>query len=248
MKRIDDVWREEARRARRRFIVRGRMVPLLGLLLGGLLGIVLFDRVLMPRVVRHGSDAEVPGVVGLRGEQVAERLEDAGLQVGRISEVRNGEVAEGSVLSQDPPEGARVRKGRPVNLLVSGGIPETTVPDLTGMTPRHAKLELNRVGLTAGAVLSLPSDLAAEGEVLSTRPGKGERSGGDGTVDLIVSGGAPVAVYVMPDLRGKDRSEAIQTLGSAGIRVAGYSPGGIVNWQQPAPGSPIRAGQTVQLD
>jgi eukaryotic-like serine/threonine-protein kinase len=68
-----------------------------------------------------GDRVEVPGVVGLTGEEAQRRLEEAGLEVGSQDQAPNDEVAEGAVVEQDPRGGTEVSEGTAVNLVLSTG-------------------------------------------------------------------------------------------------------------------------------
>lgn len=220
------------------------------LAIGLIVGLFLFDRVVMPRVVRQGWDAMVPDLHGVPREEGETLLAAARLHAGQVLEVSDSETPAGRIISQDPPAGSRVRKGRLVHLLVSQGSPVREIPDLVGKTVRSARLDLAQEGLEPGAVLMLPSESVPEGEVIGTHPQRGAAPRRDGSVDLLVSGGQQRAIYLMPDYRGLEIVEAARRLRAAGIAVGTYeaSVGRRVVAQEPGPGEPIASGQSAMLD
>jgi serine/threonine-protein kinase len=215
---------------------------------GVLLGAGLFDRVIMPRVVGQGTDSVVPELTGQTVNEGRRRLERTGLVAGRVLEVSHPTVGAGRVVRQDPAPGAHVRRGRAIQLVVSRGTPEREVPDLTGLTVRHAGVELSQRGLQMGELVELPSAERADGEILGTRPAAGEEPSPSGKVDLLVSSGEARVLYQMPDLRGRDFREAEEMLRSVGIAVT-TRPGTITIFRQaPAAGEPIWSGSTAHLE
>lgn len=224
-----------------------RWFILIELLCGLLIGICIFDRVLMPLAVRHGEDAIVPELKNRPKDEGERAIAGSNLRIGQAIEVPDANTPNGAVISQDPAAGARVRKGRHVNLIVSQGAPLRLVPDLAGKTSRGAQIELGQLDLRAGASLTVPSLTVAGGEIIGTRPARGESPGHSGTVDLLISAGPEKALYLMPDLRGLDVDEATARLRAAGINVESGA-GSNVHSQDPKPGEPIWTGDVARID
>jgi serine/threonine protein kinase len=65
----------------------------------------------------------VPKVTGLTTAEAQQKLIDAGLKVGLISQSSSTRIAAGRVITPGYPEGARVDRGTEVNLTVSSGPP-----------------------------------------------------------------------------------------------------------------------------
>jgi eukaryotic-like serine/threonine-protein kinase len=220
------------------------------LAIGLLIGVLLFDRIVMPRVVRQGWDTTVPDLRGATKENGEALLHAAKLRAGQVLEVADPEVAAGKIISQDPPAGSRVRKGRLVLVLLSQGTLVREIPDLAGKTLRSARLDLMQQGLKQGTVLVLPSESVPVGEVIGTHPQRGAMPHRDGSVDLLVSGGQHRTIYLMPDLRGIEMRDAAGRLRAAGIAVDSSSVGSqlYVSAQDPAPGEPVATGQRASLN
>ncbi len=97
----------------------------------------------------------------------------------------------GSVVSQSPIGGSSAARGSTVNLVVSNGPAQVTVPNVVGQQLAQAANTLGTVQLSVGTV-SYQDSLQAQGVVLDTTPGPGSTVAPNSAVDLIVStGNAP---------------------------------------------------------
>ncbi len=97
----------------------------------------------------------------------------------------------GTVVSQSPIGGSSAAKGSTVNLVVSNGPAQVTVPNVVGQQLAQAANTLGTVQLSVGTV-SYQDSLQAQGVVLDTTPGPGSNVAPNSAVDLIVStGNAP---------------------------------------------------------
>jgi beta-lactam-binding protein with PASTA domain len=229
-------------------VVAKRMWLLVRIVLGLVLGAGLFDRVMMPWVVRHQDEAVVPSLLGKTREEAEGMLRDAGLVIGATQDVSHLTLGAGEIAAQEPAAGARVRNGRAIHLLISSGLPARQIPALTGKTLRHARLELSPRGLQPGQVTLLQGSRHPEGQIVATRPCRGSVPARGGRVDLLVGGRRGQEVYVMPDVRGWDRQRAAVFLRKLGLRVMGGDLPGRVGSQDPAAGEPVWSGARVLLD
>jgi membrane peptidoglycan carboxypeptidase len=121
---------------------------------------------------------------------------------------------------------------------------QITVPDLTGQSPDAAKGTLENLGFeyTDGG----PVDSAAPaGTVASTDPAAGSSVGIGAAITVFTSNGSLVAI---PDVTNKKASDAIAALTAAGFSYQ-YTgdPNATVTAQNPAAGTPAKAGTKVAL-
>jgi beta-lactam-binding protein with PASTA domain len=98
---------------------------------------------------------DVPNTVGLE-QRVAElELRRAGLEVGATAKLPFANVAEGTVLAQDPPAHAQDIAQPTVNLLVAAADDEApdgfVMPDLVGLPVVSAQSALAKVGIKSAA-------------------------------------------------------------------------------------------------
>ena len=68
--------------------------------------------------------------------RVVSLLEEAGLQVGEVTERPDPNFAAGIVVEQNPASGVRVGADTPVNLVVSTGPETVLVPEVEGLSER----------------------------------------------------------------------------------------------------------------
>lgn len=97
-------------------------------------------------VVSKGPEPiEIPTVTGDPFEGAKTRLEEAGFTVARGEDRYHDDIAQGSVISQDPRDGTGHR-GDTVTLVVSKGPETIEVPDVGGMTSAQARKVLEDAG------------------------------------------------------------------------------------------------------
>lgn len=225
--------------------VVGVVVVLLGL--AGFVGWLIYTQ-----VGDQGSAARrsvtVPDVVNRPLRDAQEALEALDLKV-KVVRRASADVPVGIVMRQDPAKGTRATTGDTVQLTVSSGPQEVVIPDVAEQSFNDAKATLTAQGLKVVRI-DEPSDQPAE-TVIRTEPPAGSRAEQGDTVRVVVSSGAaPVPV---PDVAGADQVTATQTLADAGLRVTKTTrasdtvPAGSVITTNPAPGTPVRPGDTVQI-
>jgi len=212
------------------------------LLAAVVIGIILFTN--------NGDDepktAAVPTVAG-KEQQVAERLlTDAGFKV-NIQERADADIAKGLALETDPPEGEDAELGSTIQLIISAGPEQVTIPDLRDFSYDSAKERLEGLGLK---VKKEEADGDAEaGRVLNTNPPSGEKIDVGSTVTVIVSRGQAT----VPNVVGQDVAAAKKALEDAGLKVttnddpAAPEPAGQVTAQSVSSGQRVPRGTTVTL-
>jgi eukaryotic-like serine/threonine-protein kinase len=102
-----------------------------------------------------------------------------------------------------------------VTLTVSAGPGEAAVPDVEGLTQKSAEGRLEKAGFKS-RTRQETSDTVENGRVIEASPPQGSLLQRGQTVTLVVSSG-PEEVAV-PDVVGKDRDAATESLTSAGLR------------------------------
>ena len=135
------------------------------------------------------GEIECPDVVGKSETEAINMLSDAGLKYERSYE-NSSTVQSGYVISQSPAEGESVAAGDTITIVISSGIEEVKVPDLTGKSESKAKSLLEDLGLKLGEVNSEYSDTVAEGKVISQTVSSGKYVEPGTSVGITVSLGA----------------------------------------------------------
>lgn len=201
--------------------------------------------------INSGQFTQVPPLLSKTEAQARDRLEDAGLDVGKVERAYSDTVKRGTVISTDPGTGARIRHNDSVKLVISQGPETVKVPDIEGYPLAKARTELKESGLQPGMVKREFNDDVTRGYVLSADPGTGTEVRSGSAIKLIVSKGSPVDV---PDVTGEDPADARAELEEAGLKVKIASArvnsefdAGQVAQQSPAEGKQAAEGDTVTL-
>ena len=213
-------------------------------------GLVLFDNVLMPRLIHGVAEVRVPDLTNLSLEESEKLLSAVGLRLTRAGERLDAAVPRGLILAQDPPADTPVRGHRRVSVVISLGEEFSSVPELFGETMRGARVLLERGGLRASGITRAPSDQVGEGLVVASDPPAETVLRRGAAVGLLVSAGSGPQYYVMPDLLGREITGAMRQLEALGFKIT-VPPGsptlGTVVMQLPSPGSRVTAADAITL-
>ena len=190
----------------------------------------------------------VPLVVGIKEQLAVQKIEDSGLKA-KVEHSASTEVKNGIVMTQNPDGGVRIQKGDQVTIVVSTGVPKTTVPNVVGMDYADAVDQLSQANLAARkreVFSKKPS-----GQVVAQNPKADEIVPEGSTVVLRVSKGQATAT--VPSVIGESESDARANLEAAGFKVQSVqSPcdsqaAGLVCSQSPDAGTNAIKGSTVTI-
>ena len=191
----------------------------------------------------------VPSVAGQSFEQAVTSLNSHDLKWSRLEET-SATVETGHVIRSDPSSGTTLTRGSTVDLYVSTGKRDVSVPDVSNKTITDARNAIRDAGLVPGEVRSQNSATLAQNVVISTSPGAGTAKEGS-TIDFTVSNGKVTLV----DLTGMPIADASAILTDANTQlVPDPTPdptctteaGLPVRQQDQAPGD-VTQGSTVKL-
>ncbi len=212
-------------------------------------------------IVKEESVADeqvtVPSFLGMTLEDAIAQANALGIGVKQVATESSDVYAEGTILYQNIAEGTKVDKQTTIEVTVSGGISQITIPSgLAGMPQADAEKILNDMGLTTVVELQA-SDSVPVGSVVSTNPSEGS----------VVSPGASVTVYVssgsggessgeqvtVPNVSGETQERAISALSALGLNYSISSGSSdLVGANEvisttPEAGSQVPAGSTVTI-
>ena len=168
---------------------------------------------------------EVPNVVGATYEAAQSALNNMGLGIKRAGTEASATVPEGQIISSDPVAGERVERNTTVQVIVSSGAEDVTIPPgLTGVEQDVAEEQLTRLGLVPEAQLEASGSVVV-GRVIRVEPGEGSSVAPGSTVRLYISSGAeatptpePETSVSVPSLRGQSQEDAIAILENRNLR------------------------------
>ncbi|MFI5964625.1 Stk1 family PASTA domain-containing Ser/Thr kinase [Streptomyces asoensis] len=192
----------------------------------------------------------VPNVIDKDVEAATKQLEDKGFEV----ETKQTESSQepGTVLSQDPDPATELEKGSTVTLEVAKAVQKATVPDVSNKSCDDAKAQMQQNDLKGNCVEVDTQDQNQVGKVVQTVPSIGSQADKGSTVQIqIGKSSQPEQTQVPGNLQGMTVKDAKQALQNAGLNVgniAGSSDDDAkVISSDPAPGSTVNKGQTVNL-
>ncbi|MGZ4141924.1 MAG: Stk1 family PASTA domain-containing Ser/Thr kinase [Actinomycetota bacterium] len=134
----------------------------------------------------------IPDVTGKTQADATTALTAAGLKVGKVTRQASETVATGLVISSNPPGGSLLQAGKTVDLVISSGRPQQTVPDVTHLSQADAQDALARANLKAQVVMEDISTCPEQpGYVCRQDPAAGQKVTEGSTVTIFVASGGP---------------------------------------------------------
>ena len=193
---------------------------------------------------------QVPTVTGQQLAVAIQQLQAAGLAY--TVRYVTSDRPEGEVIGQEPAGGSSVRANVPIALTVSGTQTSVSVPSVLGQSQANAGAILTRAGLTIGSQTSACSNHFGAGLVANQNPTGGANVAPNTAVNLVISDGSCVSV---PNVVGQTASSAQAMITGAGLTAntttdagcAGGAQPGNVDAQNPAAGTPVPSGSTVNI-
>ena len=178
----------------------------------GLIGTLVYLRVSNP------AETVLPNLVGVSREEAEKTLKDKKLELGEVKEEYNGDYAQGYVISQDPAyqSNYNVKEKTKVNLVISLGIEEATVPKVKGLKQDEAIKALEDAKLKYEIVEEESKKIEA-GYVISQETDEDTKVNAGDTVVIHVSTG--IKMVEVPSIVGKSESDAKKELKDAGLKV-----------------------------
>ena len=187
----------------------------------------------------------VPNVEGLTQDAATAAVTGAKLKVGTVAQQTSNTMATGKVASQDPASGSFLAQGSPVNLVISSGPQMVLVPNVERLTQAAATTAITGATLKVGTVTQQTSGTAATGSVISQDPASGSSVAQGSPVNLVLSSG-PQMVTV-PNVEGMTQAAATAAIAGAKLTVGTVNATGKVVTQDPAKGSSVAQGSSVNL-
>ena len=194
-----------------------------------IVAVVFWAFTLTPPDLSTNTAVDVPDVAGQLFEDGSAVLTTAKLEVERVDEVSET-VDDGIILRTDPGPGITVSPGLKVQVFVSSGPAQSTVPDLVNLPEAAAVTALEQAGLAYGSTTQEYSANIPAGTVVRSTPAGGGDVPKGSTVDLVVSNG----LVQVPDVTGKSLTEANTILTALQLNVKltadfGCAGGGVVS-------------------
>ncbi|MEV6403109.1 MULTISPECIES: Stk1 family PASTA domain-containing Ser/Thr kinase [Streptomyces] len=194
----------------------------------------------------------VPSVLGKSLAEAKTILEDDKYQLVVETKDQISTEEPGTVLDQDPNLGAEVEKGSKVTLTVAKAEDKATVPDVLNQSCDQAKAQMEANNLVGNCVEVETQDPNLVGKVIGTTPQANSKADKGSQVQIQI-GKAPAnqQTQVPGNLQGQSLKDAKKALQDAGLNVGNITgsndDNAVVFNSDPAPGSTVNRGQTVNL-
>ncbi len=180
----------------------------------GVVVLIALAAILGPMLFNSAPDEKsVPQVVNLTRAEAEQRIQAAGLTLGKVSQEASEDVPKGRVIAQDPDPLTTLPPGSGVDLTVSTGQPDVVVPDILGDDKDSARQKLTDAGLRVKMV-EKESDENKD-TVIDSDPRPATSVSKGSLVTVFYSAGPKEVPSVVGMKEGKARS----TLEAAGFKV-----------------------------
>jgi len=220
-----------------------------GLTIGALvlIGLILFF--VGSSMGKSTEQVAVPDVTTKSQTDATNALQTAGFKVS-VKNVANDTIPANQVFEQTPKGNTNADKGSTVEITVSSGIGDATVPDVVGRTQAAAE-SLLKTNNFIPEVKEAASDTIAKGTVISQSPSANAKATKNSVVTITVSSGA--GEVSIPNVVGLNAASASNQLGQAGFTVTTKSqasatvPAGNVISTNPTAGTKAAKGSSVEI-
>ncbi|MEO0617227.1 MAG: PASTA domain-containing protein, partial [Pseudomonadota bacterium] len=198
------------------------------------------------------ADVDVPVTAGSTAAEAETLIVAAGLVVGDVASEASDTVPVGQVIRTVPGAGETVPRGSNVQIVVSTGPANVSVPAVTNLTEAAATTDIEGATLVVGTVTGAADDMVPVGNVISQDPVAGAMVSANTPVDLVISLGP--ANIATPETVGLTEADAITALTNAGLTLGDTSAvpsvdvvAGSVVSQDPVAGTLVAATTAVNL-
>lgn len=199
-----------------------------------------------------GDKVIVPDVINKSEEEAISTLTNANLNYNIIRKV-NENIHEGFVFDQKPGKDEEVAPDTYVDIVVSEGVKEKTMPNLVNLDIEEARNILRAEGFSIASEKHAESS-EAEGTVIEQEPASGSNISAQTPISLTISLGEATKEVTMPSLLGSSQSAAVTALVDSGLVVGKIDrmfsndyPSGTVMWQSYNEGAKLNPETTVDL-
>ena len=192
----------------------------------------------------------VPKLQGQLASTAQKRLLELGLQ-SKVTSEDNASVPQDRVIRQDPPAGTSANRNDVVALVVSGGLPRVSVPDINDYNVDDAVRALTGAKLKYKLVDAFSASVPAK-QLIDVSPAPGTSLRQNSTVTLTVSKGTqpivvPNVVTLTVDAARKKLSALGLTLNVVQQTQSDTIPANVIASQDPQPSSTAAPNSSVSV-
>lgn len=200
-----DVAADEPKKKSRRAV----WITILSILALALVGLVVW-LIMNPSSKKEVEEVAIPAnLVGMEQAQAKTTVEAAGLVFTLGDPVASDTIAKDLVAEVDPPSGQMVPVGSEVQVRISSGPADVTIPDMTGWSKDQVTDQLKTLGLKVGSINEVDSAEQPRGALISTDPAVGTSVATGSTVNLTFATGN---VEVPSSLVGQSEGDVLNAI------------------------------------
>lgn len=194
------------------------------LALTGIVALLLIGNMYALRIYTdHGHSVAIPDLRGKNSTEVNNLLKNLDLRFEIRDSVYSRDAAPGTVVDQYPKPGLKVKKNRTIFITLSADSQEMIpMPQLTDISYRQALNLIESAGLIAGKIQFQPSefpDLVLDQKIDNQSIAVGKLVPKGSVVDLVLGSNNTGANSEVPELVGRNLTEARMMLGEAFLNV-----------------------------
>lgn len=235
-----------------------------------LLLVALVSALTAMRFAIHTREVAVPDLVGKTPAEARSAAELDGFQFEVERQYYSPKIPPGKILSQIPEARTQIRRGWQIRVAESLGPQRINIPNVVGRSERAAEINILRRGLDVGAVTVVDLADVPPDQVIAQNPSASASSISAPKISLLAAQAPPAQAYVMPSFVNQTLGAATAALKDAGFQIGSVTkaasavspppsepgqasyPGpqssGTIVSQNPAPGSKVLAGSTINLE
>lgn len=168
---------------------------------------------------------EVPDLKGLTFDEAKEQLNAKGLGIKNAGTVASDQYDEGQIVSQTPDALTKAEANTTVEVTLSSGKGEVSVPSVTGMDETTAYNTLTNSGFTPVKDYAYSADVA-QGNVIEQSPNAGSLAKAGDNVKIVISRGkeqAETTSVAVPGVTGLTEDAARSAIQNVGLAVGNVS-------------------------
>lgn len=168
---------------------------------------------------------EVPDLKGLTFDDAKEQLNAKGLGIKNAGTVASDQYDEGQIVSQTPDALTKAEANTTVEVTLSSGKGEVSVPPVTGMDETTAYNTLTNSGFTPVKDYAYSADVA-QGNVIEQSPNAGSLAKAGDNVKIVISRGkeqAEATSVAVPGVTGLTEDAARSAIQNVGLAVGNVS-------------------------
>ena len=168
---------------------------------------------------------EVPDLKGLTFDEAKEQLNAKGLGIKNAGTVASDQYDEGQIVSQTPDALTKAEANTTVEVTLSSGKGEVSVPPVTGMDETTAYNTLTNSGFTPVKDYAYSADVA-QGNVIEQSPNAGSLAKAGDNVKIVISRGkeqAETTNVAVPGVTGLTEDAARSAIQNVGLAVGNVS-------------------------